>query len=53
MTILLIRHGETALNVSRVLQPADTPLGTRGIAQAEALGARLVSMNVTDRKSVV
>jgi 2,3-bisphosphoglycerate-dependent phosphoglycerate mutase len=47
MTILLIRHGETELNVSRVLQPAATPLGARGIAQAEALGARLAGMRVT------
>ena len=46
MTLLLIRHGETALNVARVLQPADTPLSARGIAQAEALASRLASMNV-------
>jgi 2,3-bisphosphoglycerate-dependent phosphoglycerate mutase len=46
MTLLLIRHGETALNVARVLQPADTPLSARGVAQAEALALRLVSMQV-------
>ena len=46
MTLLLIRHGETALNVARVLQPADTPLSARGIVQAEALARRLVSMQV-------
>ena len=46
MNLLLIRHGETALNVARVLQPADTPLSARGVAQAEALGARLALMNV-------
>ena len=46
MTLLLIRHGETALNVARVLQPADTPLSARGIEQAEALALRLASMNV-------
>jgi probable phosphoglycerate mutase len=46
MTLLLIRHGETALNVARVLQPAETPLSARGIAQAEALASRLVAMNV-------
>jgi 2,3-bisphosphoglycerate-dependent phosphoglycerate mutase len=46
MTILLIRHGETALNVARVLQPADTPLSERGLAQAKALAARLASMDV-------
>ena len=47
MSILLIRHGETALNVARVLQPADTPLSARGVAQAEALAQRLASMRVT------
>ena len=46
MSILLIRHGETALNVARVLQPADTPLSVRGVAQAEALAQRLASMGV-------
>jgi probable phosphoglycerate mutase len=46
MTLLLIRHGETALNVARVLQPADTPLSARGVAQAEALAQRLAAMNV-------
>lgn len=43
MNLLLIRHGETALNVARVLQPADTPLGERGIAQAGALAQRLAN----------
>ena len=46
MSLLLIRHGETALNVARVLQPADTPLSERGIAQASALAARLAGMDV-------
>jgi 2,3-bisphosphoglycerate-dependent phosphoglycerate mutase len=46
MTLLLIRHGETAFNVARVLQPADTPLSARGVQQAEALARRLASMNV-------
>ena len=41
MTILLIRHGETALNAARIVQPADTPLSERGIAQARALARRL------------
>lgn len=41
MTLLLIRHGETALNAARVLQPADTPLSPRGLAQAQAVAARL------------
>ena len=46
MSLLLIRHGETALNVARVLQPADTPLSERGILQAEALAQRLATMQV-------
>jgi broad specificity phosphatase PhoE len=43
MNLLLIRHGETELNVARVLQPADTPLSSRGVAQAGALAARLAA----------
>jgi probable phosphoglycerate mutase len=46
MTILLIRHGETALNVARVLQPPDTPLSERGERQAAALAARLAERGV-------
>ena len=41
MTLYLIRHGETPLNVARVLQPADTPLSAHGQAQAAALAQRL------------
>lgn len=44
MTILLIRHGETALNASRVLQPPDTPLSERGLAQAQAVAARVAKL---------
>jgi broad specificity phosphatase PhoE len=46
MPIYLIRHGETALNASRVLQPPDTPLSNNGFAQAQALGRRLKPMTV-------
>ena len=46
MPLLLIRHGETPLNVARVLQPADTPLSARGVEQAQALGRRLSGMQV-------
>jgi broad specificity phosphatase PhoE len=46
MAILLLRHGETALNAARVLQPADTPLSERGQAQARALAARLASERI-------
>ncbi len=44
--LLLIRHGETALNAARVLQPADTPLSGRGLAQANALAARLANAGI-------
>lgn len=43
MRLLLVRHGETALNAARVLQPPDTPLSARGAAQARALAVRLAS----------
>ena len=46
MPILLIRHGETALNVARTLQPAATPLSAHGIAQAEALAQRLARAGI-------
>lgn len=39
--LLLVRHGETALNAARILQPADTPLSARGLEQARALSRRL------------
>ncbi len=41
MTILLVRHGETAGNAARVLQRADAPLNERGVRQAERLAQRL------------
>jgi broad specificity phosphatase PhoE len=44
MTLLLIRHGETALNAARVLQPADTPLNARGLRQAEAIAWRVAAL---------
>jgi probable phosphoglycerate mutase len=43
VSLLFIRHGETALNAARTLQPADTPLGERGFAQARAVAARLAN----------
>ena len=46
MSILLIRHGETALNVARTVQPADTPLSPRGLAQAEALARRMATLGL-------
>lgn len=46
MRLLLVRHGETALNAARILQPPDTPLSERGLAQAEALGRRLAGETI-------
>jgi probable phosphoglycerate mutase len=44
MSIILVRHGETPLNVARMLQPADTPLSTAGLAQAQAVASRLAGL---------
>jgi probable phosphoglycerate mutase len=41
MTILLVRHGETAGNAARILQRPDVPLNERGIYQAGQLAQRL------------
>lgn len=41
MSIILVRHGETALNATRTMQHPDTPLGARGLAQAQAVAKRL------------
>jgi len=41
VTIFLVRHGETACNAARVVQPADASLSSLGLAQAEQLGRRL------------
>jgi 2,3-bisphosphoglycerate-dependent phosphoglycerate mutase len=41
MTILLVRHGETAGNAARIVQRADVPLNERGVRQAEQLARRL------------
>ncbi|AKJ27417.1 histidine phosphatase family protein [Caldimonas brevitalea] len=46
MSLLIVRHGETQLNVARTLQPADTPLSPRGRAQARAVGERLRELGV-------
>ncbi len=43
MTILLVRHGETAGNASRVIQRADVPLNERGMRQSEQLAQRLLN----------
>lgn len=41
MAVVLLRHGETALNAARVMQPAATPLSERGQAQARTVAQRL------------
>jgi len=41
MSIILIRHGETLLNAARTIQPADTPLAPRGLAQADCVAERV------------
>ena len=46
VAILLIRHGETALNASRIVQFPDTPLSERGLDQAARLAKRLASFPV-------
>ncbi len=46
MSIILVRHGETPLNAARVIQPADTRLSERGIAQAAAMARRVATMGV-------
>ena len=46
MSIILIRHGETAFNVARILQPPDTPLSERGQRQAIALSQRFANMKI-------
>jgi probable phosphoglycerate mutase len=46
MAILLVRHGETVGNRTRVLQRPDIPLNEVGIEQAERLAERLVALGV-------
>jgi probable phosphoglycerate mutase len=48
MSILLVRHGETASNAARILQTPDIPLSARGLAQADRLAARLADMGVIE-----
>jgi len=41
VTVYLLRHAETVFNAARVVQPPDTPLSERGLAQVERLADRL------------
>lgn len=45
--LYVIRHGETALNVSRTVQWPDTPLNSRGVWQAGRLAARMRDAGLT------
>ena len=47
MSLLMIRHGETAFNRDRVMQPAETPLSNRGEEQALRLAQRLSTEGIT------
>jgi len=42
--ILLVRHGETPFNAARVVQPPDTPLSERGLAQAACVARRIAQL---------
>ncbi|HEX7843194.1 MAG TPA: histidine phosphatase family protein [Kofleriaceae bacterium] len=44
MSILLVRHGETAGNAARVMQRPEVPLNARGIRQAAQLAERLFEL---------
>ena len=46
MAILLIRHGETVANATRVVQLPDVPLSEHGMRQAARLAIRLASCGV-------
>ncbi len=46
MSILLIRHGETALNAARIVQHPQTPLNERGMGQAQRLAERLAEFPI-------
>jgi broad specificity phosphatase PhoE len=44
MTIVLVRHGETAGNAGLILQRPEIPLNERGIAQAARLAERIAAL---------
>ncbi|HEY7365879.1 MAG TPA: histidine phosphatase family protein [Methylomirabilota bacterium] len=47
MAIFLIRHGETLGNAARIVQLPDSPLSSRGVAQAQRLARRLAPAGIT------
>jgi broad specificity phosphatase PhoE len=46
VTVVLVRHAETAHNRDRIVQPPGTPLSDRGRAQAERLATRVAGLDV-------
>ena len=46
MSIFLIRHGETELNATRVVQHPETPLGDNGLDQARRVAKRMSSFDI-------
>jgi len=42
--IVLVRHGETAFNAARILQPPEVPLNERGLAQAARAAQRIATL---------
>lgn len=46
MAIFIVRHGETDLNATRVVQPPETPLSARGRAQVARVADRLAARGV-------
>jgi len=42
--IVLVRHGETAFNAARILQPPEVPLNERGLAQAARAARRIAAL---------
>jgi probable phosphoglycerate mutase len=47
VAIFLIRHGETLGNAARIVQLPDSPLSSRGVAQAQRLARRLAPAGIT------
>ena len=46
MAIFIVRHGETDLNATRVVQPPETPLSARGRAQVARVADRIAARGV-------
>lgn len=46
MSLIFVRHGETALNAAQIVQPAQTPLSAHGLLQAEQVAERLSGLEI-------